>query len=427
MNTTNDTPKAFPSDNPRAVRGLALAKKSGKRIRHITAESYFVPSSTGGTAGYVVDAAAGTCTCDDHELRGDRCKHGWALLIARREVTVPGGFTMEDKKPTYRQKDWSAYTRVQESEKSTVQTLLRSLCAGIVEPRRVPKRGNQPLALSDLAFATVMKIYTGMSGRRATTDIRACERDGFIDHAPTHSAIAKFLENPAANPILTRLVEESARPLTVVEEHFSPDSSGFSSSCYADWKTHKYGVESKVHRWVKLHALVGVRSHVIVSANVTGGTESDSPQFVPMLQSAQASGFDMKEVSADKGYLSVANLTAAEATGAAVFVPFKSNSVAGTNEVWKRLFLYFTMERETFLAAYHKRSNVESVFSSMKRKFGGSVRSKLPVAQENEVLAKCVAHNLSMLAHAIGEFDVDAKFWTPRPPPSFAPTTEVAA
>lgn len=53
------------------------------------------------------------------------------------------------------------------------------------------------------------------------------------------------------------------------------------------------------------------------------------------------------------------------------------------------------------------------MFSSVKRKFGGSVRSKLPAAQFNEVLLKCLCHNLSMLVHAIHELGVEPKFWMP--------------
>ncbi len=49
------------------------------------------------------------------------------------------------------------------------------------------------------------------------------------------------------------------------------------------------------------------------------------------------------------------------------------------------------------LNLYHKRSNVESTFSMMKRKFGDAVRSKSDTAMVNEVLCKVLAHNLCVL------------------------------
>lgn len=73
----------------------------------------------------------------------------------------------------------------------------------------------------------------------------------------------------------------------------------------------------------------------------------------------------------------------------------------------------FEAQNDQFLAHYHKRSNVESAFSSVKRKFGASVRAKTPAAQVNEVLLKCLAYNLSnmfasnfMQLYVITEFQI---------------------
>jgi hypothetical protein len=67
--------------------------------------------------------------------------------------------------------------------------------------------------------------------------------------------------------------------------------------------------------------------------------------------------------------------------------------------------------REEFLAHYHKRSNVESTFSMIKRKFGDSLRSKTETAQVNETLAKVLCHNLVVLIHEMYELGVDPVFW----------------
>lgn len=47
---------------------------------------------------------------------------------------------------------------------------------------------------------------------------------------------------------------------------------------------------------------------------------------------------------------------------------------------------YFTYRRDEFMAHYHHRSNVESTFSMIKRKFGDSLRTKTDTAMVNEVL-----------------------------------------
>jgi hypothetical protein len=59
-----------------------------------------------------------------------------------------------------------------------------------------------------------------------------------------------------------------------------------------------------------------------------------------------------------------------------------------------------------YLTYYHKRSNVESTFSMVKRKFEDSVRSKTDVAMTNEVLCKIVCHNLCRLIQEEAELGI---------------------
>jgi hypothetical protein len=67
----------------------------------------------------------------------------------------------------------------------------------------------------------------------------------------------------------------------------------------------------------------------------------------------------------------------------------------------------FAYDRDTFLASYHKRSNVETVFHMMMARFGDTLYSKTHEAQVNEVLAKVVAHNLCVLVQAHYELGVE--------------------
>ena len=125
--------------------------------------------------------------------------------------------------------------------------------------------------------------------------------------------------------------------------------------------------------------------------------------------------FQISQVSADKGYLSNDNFNAIVNLGATPYIPFKINSKSGGPELWRKLWHFYQFNRPEFLASYHKRSNVESTFSMIKAKFGGSVRSKLPVAQMNEVLCKVVCHNLCVLVQSIYELGIEPTFWAETP------------
>ena len=56
---------------------------------------------------------------------------------------------------------------------------------------------------------------------------------------------------------------------------------------------------------------------------------------------------------------------------------------------------------------YRRRSNVETTFSMIKRKFGERLRSKTHTAQVNEMLCKILAHNLCVLIQSMYELGVE--------------------
>jgi transposase len=361
-----------------------------------------------------VNAEAATCTCPDFELRKTKCKHQWAVELIRTVETAPDGSktvteSIRVTRKTYVQ-DWPRYNAPQCAEKETVQALLRGLCDGIATPAH-PGRGPKPIAYSDAIFGMAMKDYGGMSARRSTTDIKACVDGGHMSRAPHYNSVIAAFDKPEMTAILVRLIEESAKPLASVETSFAIDSTGFGTAVYRRWFDAKYGREMSEATWLKAHAMVGTTTNVVTAISVTDSNGADSPEL-PALISSTAQRFRLAEVSADKAYLSHGNLAAIEAVGATPFVPFKTNSRDVGSPAWRRMWAHFLMRQEDFLAHYHRRSNVEATFSAIKRKFGGSVRSKRFTAQVNETLCKILCWNLSCLVHAMHELGIEPSFAT---------------
>ena len=82
-----------------------------------------------------------------------------------------------------------------------------------------------------------------------------------------------------------------------------------------------------------------------------------------------------------------------------ILIPFKKNAIGAPrgSPAWKKAYHYFQLNREEFEDRYHKRSNVESTFGAVKKKFGETIKSKNLVAQQNELLCKFVAYNITIL------------------------------
>jgi transposase len=372
---------------------------------------WIVPSQSGKGTSYKVDVKGDSpsCSCPDHETRRVKCKHIYAVEFSVKRETLPDGTTTETKtvRVTYTQ-NWPAYNAAQSHEKTRVSELLHGLCEGIEQPPQ--GRGRPRLPLADMVFSAVMKVYSTVSGRRAASDLRECETKGYLANAPHYNSVFHYLEDPALAPILKALIEESASPLKAIETDFAVDSSGFSTSTFDRWYDQKYGRMRSEHQWIKAHLMVGVKTNVVTSIEVTDGYANDMPRL-PGLVATTASRFQIAEVSADKGYLSNNNFNAVVALGAMPYIPFKTNSKGEGPELWRKLYHFYQFNRPEFLASYHKRSNVESTFSMIKAKFGGSVRSKTPVAQMNEVLCKVVCHNLCVLVQSIYELGIAPTFW----------------
>jgi transposase len=398
----------------RQQRGLELAATRSIRQK---GGVWIVPSQAG-TGVYRVNIAGKEpeCSCPDFETRRVRCKHIFAATyVMSREQHADGSTTVTEsvtvtatKRTTYPQ-NWAAYNVAQTEEKDRFQNLLFDLCCGIREPQ-VKRTGRPSLPLSDAIFGAAFKVYSTVSGRRFMSDLRESHARGYISKVPHYDSIFNYLENPELTPLLRALIEQSSLPLRAIESDFAVDSSGFSTSRFVRWFDHKYGKERIEHEWVKVHIMCGVKTNVVTAVEIRGNAH-DATMFQPLLATT-AKNFAISEVSGDKAYSSVANLEAVGKLGATPFIAFKSNATYGKGGVWKQMFHYFQFRSDEFLAHYHRRSNVESTFSMMKRKFGDGLRSKTDTAMVNEVLCKVLCHNLTVLIHAICELGIDATFWS---------------
>lgn len=375
---------------------------------------YLVPSQTSNKKYRVTLHPAVSCTCDDFELRREPCKHVLATRIScERDGGAKGPAIVTDavpKRPIYAQ-NWTAYNEAQINEKHRFQVLLADLCAGMPEPERPGNlRGRKPVPLADRLFSVCYKIYSTFSSRRFGSDLADAHEQGFLSRPLHPNKVCIFLELADMTAHLHTLLERSALPLQAVETVFAPDSSGFSVSKFVRWYDEKYGRERSGKDWVKVHLICGVQTNIITAARIYGRDANDCP-IMPELLEATAKNFTIKEVPADKGYLSAENVDAVAKVGGEAFIAPKISTTGGVGGLFEKMFHYYQFRREEFLKHYHQRSNVESTFSAVKRKFGDNVRSRSDVAKVNEVLAKLICFNLTRVILSQCELGIEAEFW----------------
>jgi transposase len=302
-----------------------------------------------------------------------------------------------------------------------IEKLEADLCRGIPEPEGICK-GRRPTPLCDQVFAATFKIYSTVSSRRFACDLQDAHESGYLTALMNGVSMSAYLENPALTPIFQRLILESSLPLRAVETVFAPDSTGLSTSRFIRWYDEKYGTERSSHDWVKAHANCGTKTQIVTAVEIAGRDTGDCPMFKPLVETT-AQNFNVREVPADKAYLSHEDLALLEKLGWTAFVPFESNNQPGeVGSLWEKMYAYYTFRREDFLKHYHARSNAEWAFSMIKAKFRNHLRSRTDIAMKNEVLAKFPCHNLCVVHLSHVELGIEPVFWNDQPA-SDAPVT----
>ena len=107
--------------------------------------------------------------------------------------------------------------------------------------------------------------------------------------------------------VLRQLIHQSSLPLRDIEQDFAIDATGFSTTMYHSWHDHKWGKVQKKARWVKLHAMCGVKTNVVTAAEATAELSADAP-YLPGLLEITKRNFNVREVSGDMAYSSKNNL-----------------------------------------------------------------------------------------------------------------------
>ncbi|MBS3079688.1 SWIM zinc finger family protein, partial [Candidatus Pacearchaeota archaeon] len=165
-----------------------------KRVKiEKTSEGWKVQSSSGnGTYLVKFNGHEPKCDCPDCRMRHQKCKHIYAVeLYIRQEIDNEGKIKQtKGVKITYSQ-NWKAYDKSQTSEKLMFMKLLRDLVDNIEQPAYT--FGRPTLPISDMLFASALKIYSTFSLRRFMSDVQIAKEMKLIDQLFTYPCISNFM------------------------------------------------------------------------------------------------------------------------------------------------------------------------------------------------------------------------------------------
>lgn len=334
-----------------------------------------------------------------------------------KELNISVDSLIELKQQEYRRKtadakhtqQWREYNQAQTKEKLLFYKLLDELLDLV--PQRTYTFGRPRKSLRDMVFCCMIKTYANTSSRRIISDLELAKRANYIQEVPHFNTVLNYFDDSGMRMLLHYLIRISSLPLKQVENVIAIDSTGFGTGRFDRWLEVRNKFNKLKRGYVKAHICCGVKTNIVTSAEITSARVADTTMF-ESLTTQTAEEFDMKEICADKGYSSKQNIEIAKKLGAMPYIPFKKNVTgkAGGSYLWAQMYDFYAKNYIKFAEHYHKRSNVESTFSMIKKKFGDFVRCKTERSQTNEVLCKLLAHNIVVLIHEMFELKVEIDF-----------------
>ena len=165
------------------------------------------------------------------------------------------------------------------------------------------------------------------------------------------------------------------------EEIVAIDSTGIersNRSLYYQWRINS---DYKVKKCIKLSIVAGVKTKRVLRARVRARSRHDVIDGIKLMT-------DKRTYLADKGYNSEKLFEKAYELDGKLITPPKKG--------WHRGFYRKKMCKFYDEKLYRKRNPVESIFGSLKRRFGSSVMSRTFKMQRAEILSRIAIYNISI-------------------------------
>jgi len=254
--------------------------------------------------------------------------------------------------------------------------------------------------------------FPNLSVRRARSLLLLFKKVGltFVD-IPCFKTLSNYRENNSFQIILDKLIEESSKPLSIIEHDFATDATGIRTNLFSSWYSIRCKKEIKKRDHLTTHITTGVKSNTVTALNVEIKPGKDNEIFREHVDKT-AENFKVNEFSGDGRYWCKDNCWKVVEVGAKPYFKVWKNWAGKSKGCmpWKMMNLEFKNNPEEYEKHYHKRSNVESTNHMRKSLFGNKVYSRLPSARINEETLRWLNHNINVLNRAKREWKINPKF-----------------
>jgi len=303
-------------------------------------------------------------------------------------------------------RDEVLYNKVQESEFLNFFSFVRHLASYVCKER---KRRNIIVSL------LVWHKFPNLSVRRARSLLLVFVKTGLINvKVPCFKTLSNYRENNVLQPVLDELIDESSKPLSVIEHDFATDSTGIRTKLFSTWYSLRCKKEISKRDHLTVHTSVGVKSKIVTALYIEHRRGKDNILFREHVDKT-AINFKINEWSGDGMYWAKANCKKVAEKGGKPYFKCRTGRTAWNGKkagclAWKDMNQEQLDHPRRYKKHYHKRSNVETGNQSKKMIHGDKVYSKLNSSRINEETLRWINHNINVLNRARHEWNINPKF-----------------
>lgn len=194
------------------------------------------------------------------------------------------------------------------------------------------------------------------------------------------------------------------------------DSTGFSLSTSSKYFDIRIGRKNSKKNNAKLNILVCAKTGIVPEFSITnweGKGTGDGTQFRKLLKFID----EIEMAIGDGAYLSRENCKlVSKKRGKAIFhITEKEGKKLRTNsrgsDEWKRMVTFFKENPEAYNALYHIRSFIESVNSSIKKRWGSFLKSRKKRMQKKELALKVLCYNIKQVLYNKKADELGISLW----------------
>jgi len=303
-------------------------------------------------------------------------------------------------------RDESVYNEVQESEFLHFFDYVRYLTNYVCQGKKMKQI---------IQCLLIWRKFPALSVRRARGLLLLLRKFNVIHiDIPCFKTLANYNEKGSLQIISEKLIEESAKPLSAIEQDFATDMTGIRTTLFSSWFSIRAKKKIRKRDHLRDHITTGLKSMIVPAVDIRMKEGEDNIIMRNHVDKV-IEDFTINDWLGDSKYWCKQNCSKVVAVGGIPYFKCKIGKTAWNGKQdgfpsWKEMNKESEEHPRRYKKHYRFRVKIECTIHSKKALHGDKVYSKLDSARTNEEALRWINHNINVLNRARIEWNINPHF-----------------